>query len=711
MKTYVTKLGKRLLSVILVVALLVNMWGIIPVRAAVDLVVTGLSTGVVYMVRNKSTGLYMTGSSDHSVKQQAANGSIYQRWTLTTFNNGTALSSVAFPDLRLQMNDSDNMGEIVLDVETSFGENNNRQQWDFVYKNDGTFHIQTQRGWGSDRPLVGVNGYGAAVVMRDFSDTSMDRRWEFIAPGTVTYNYGANNGSPASGAKTWDTRFVGEYVDTSPQATKPNAEFRGWNTSRTATSALSIITMPDSNLEVFAIFRDKQPVTYNYEFNGGTSATKASDLKWDGEAVDLSPTATKANARFLGWHTDPNAKTPLTSLTMPYRPLTLYAIFEDKLQLTYHPNGGTTPSPFNTAWYFEDETVPLGSPTSTKTDATFLGWNKNANDKTPLSSLKMPGSALTLYAVFKDKQVVTYNYTYNGGTRPANQPASAKFYEGETITPLPTDATKTDARFLGWSTNPNAKKGDASIKPPGDTSIKMTATGLTLYAIFEDKIQVTYNYTANGGKSVTKASNKFYAGDDVDLSPTAAKDNARFLGWHTNAASKTVLTAPYKMPNTPLTLYAIFEDKVPVNYNYAYNGGTSVTTPPYGFYVGDPVALTPVATKAGWDFLGWHTDPNAIVPLDSLTMPNIAMPGGSLTLYAIYRLTTPVAFVDYDNSGIVTRTVFVITYNQDVPAPSTHTLTAPAQNTPDAWTPLGWTHIQTAGVTPVISPAGGTLPF
>jgi uncharacterized repeat protein (TIGR02543 family) len=481
-----------------------------------------------------------------------------------------------------------------------------------------------------------------------------------------------------------------------PKATKENATFLGWNTDKTATTALSSLKMNNSaNLELFAIFKNKQPVTYSH--NGGISVSKSNDLLYEGENVDLTPTAVKQNAVCLGWNTDPDAKTKLESLKMPAGPLMLYAIFKNKMQLTYNSNGGTTPSK-ETDWLFENDPVDL-SPASTKTDAKFLGWNKNPNDTDSLLSLNMPNSNLTLFAIFNEKHTVSYNYTHNGGNSATK--ATSKLFEGDSVDLTPT-ATKTDAKFLGWNTNPSAKTGLASYKMP--------STDSTLYAIFEDKIQVSYNYIANGGNSVSKQSNKYFAGETVDLSPTAAKTDAKFLGWNTDLGAKTVLTS-YKMPSTDSTLYAIFEDKISVIYNFNANGGTSAAKTSDKIFMGDSVDLSPKATKSGWEFLGWNTDRTATIPLSSYTMPG-NMAGKTLTLFAIYKLTSLVNFRDYDNSGVVNRGVSVITYNNDVPSPTTHRIKPPGpQNSPTAWTPLGWTHLFPGDAAPEIIESDGTIPF
>ena len=73
---------------------------------------------------------------------------------------------------------------------------------------------------------------------------------------------------------------------------------------------------------------NKYTVTYNYVQNGGDSSTASTKTVTYGTAVDLTPTATKANYVFIGWNTSSTATTGLTSYKMPAKNVTLYAIFK-----------------------------------------------------------------------------------------------------------------------------------------------------------------------------------------------------------------------------------------------------------------------------------------------------------------------------------------------------------------------------------------------
>ena len=69
-----------------------------------------------------------------------------------------------------------------------------------------------------------------------------------------------------------------------------------------------------------------------------------------------------------------------------------------------------------------------------------------------------------------------------------------------------------------------------------------------------------------------------------------------------------------------------------VTYNYSANGGTSATKTTASVAEGAAIDLTPTATKSGWAFIGWNTNPSATTALSSLTMGT-----SDVTLYAIFK--------------------------------------------------------------------------
>lgn len=68
--------------------------------------------------------------------------------------------------------------------------------------------------------------------------------------------------------------------------------------------------------------------TVTYDKNGGSSVSKASASVNYNSAIDLTPTASKSGYEFIGWNTNKNATTVLSSLKMGTSNVTLYAIYK-----------------------------------------------------------------------------------------------------------------------------------------------------------------------------------------------------------------------------------------------------------------------------------------------------------------------------------------------------------------------------------------------
>ena len=94
---------------------------------------------------------------------------------------------------------------------------------------------------------------------------------------------------------------------------------------------------------VFTLYysRDTHTVTYNVTENGGTGSNSTATVYY-GANVDLTKTATKSGWTFVGWNTNKDATTALSSYTMPANDVTLYAIYKKEITLTEIDYNGTT---------------------------------------------------------------------------------------------------------------------------------------------------------------------------------------------------------------------------------------------------------------------------------------------------------------------------------------------------------------------------------
>ena len=91
-------------------------------------------------------------------------------------------------------------------------------------------------------------------------------------------------------------------------------------------------------------------VTYNYEANGGETISLNGENKLYvgcNSNVDLTPTSTRVDSSFLGWHTDLNAKEGLDTLKIGdestgQEDITLYAIFKYEDEITFTKSSDAT---------------------------------------------------------------------------------------------------------------------------------------------------------------------------------------------------------------------------------------------------------------------------------------------------------------------------------------------------------------------------------
>ena len=81
-----------------------------------------------------------------------------------------------------------------------------------------------------------------------------------------------------------------------------------------------------------------------------------------------------------------------------------------------------------------------------------------------------------------------------------------------------------------------------------------------------------------------------------------------------------------------------------LTYDYKTNGGTNIELKEEYLTADSNVDLTNTATKEGWTFVGWNTNKDAEVGLESYQMPN-----SNTTLYAIYSKTLKVTYQKGEN--------------------------------------------------------------
>lgn len=177
---------------------------------------------------------------------------------------------------------------------------------------------------------------------------------------------------------------------------------------------------------------DNYVVTYDSKTNGGLDENQTEETAI-GASVNLSKAASRDGYTFVGWNTDPTAKTALTEYKMPDQDITLYAIFSKALTVTYQ-KGSNVQSTGKESDYcniFNHETscqitLPSITPASGYvTDAWYNGQTKagNVGDKYTISS----DTTLTANAI---EDVVTLSVSTTTTTNSINVIANATATSG-----------------------------------------------------------------------------------------------------------------------------------------------------------------------------------------------------------------------------------------------------------------------------------------
>ncbi len=309
----------------------------------------------------------------------------------------------------------------------------------------------------------------------------------------------------------------------------------------------------------------------------------------DSDASCLAPktfTPAKSGWVFVGWREDATAAgSVFASKVMGDEPVTLYAVFEQAVTLTYY-NGSATPTTATKTRYYNNGNV--ANPTVTLTQAAISGWTTRgwstdaagnagavyANGAT----ITLTGS-LTLYGLYYQTITVTLvtpnGTTYPSGTRYYN---SAGSMVNPTFAPVVPAASGWTIR--GWSTS---NQGNTDITYSSGAAFACTGN-ITLYSLYYRTLYLYYDGNGATGGAVGAQSGTQYWAPAGTVNPTLqlqacgfSRTNYAFTGWDYGAPG-TVVTL-----TDSITVSAQWVQSV---YTYAYTGGMqSFTAPVSGKYL------------------------------------------------------------------------------------------------------------------------------
>ena len=475
--------------------------------------------------------------------------------------------------------------------------------------------------------------------------------------------------------------------------------------------------------------------TVTYDANGGTTPTATQTYHYNDE-VDLNPSAEKDGKIFVGWNTDPNAKTALNTFVMPDLATTdeddnkeTVDIIEDDWEVTLYAIYTIQVSDVANHTYPDYEKV--------KEQEVFLRIWESGNESNckdyALSYEYDANKMVYRYAMDIDatdfvKDMSAYCYAVYAYDNAGNWKVLA------TDTAVPPDVTpqkytqtvnhyRYDAILQNWVkfdttkeevekgktfapsfiTSPTGYQADSITYPEGYTItngsyvVSESATSSAYYK----PMDYTLFFDVNASDaSVTPTQKTVTYGGRYGELPTPVRKGYSFLGWYTEVEGGMLITSSMKYEIAgDSTVYAHWErNSYEVIYDYWTNGGTYASVLSKNTPYGSAVDLSVTATKNGYTFVGWNTNPDATSSLSSIVMED-----KELVLYAIYKKDITATFIDSDNG--TKRMVNTTVYNNQTDG----VITVPKQNTISGWTSLGWSLSQEAQAPIVATPGTNYL--
>ena len=404
--------------------------------------------------------------------------------------------------------------------------------------------------------------YGIKFYYNTGTSSSASRPNETVNFITDT-PYGNKLPTPTNTGKTllgWFTAAdnTGKQVSASDTAKGDITElYAHWTTSE------YVVTLDDNGGK----FRDDQKIrSHPYQY-GDTYG----DFVTNTDYIPDPP----AGHTFIGWYTEKEGGTMLTSSTRVTESCTIFAHwkadqFKVTLDLGYDSN--TT---VHTVDYDTELSKVLPSPEPDRTGYAFEGWFEDKAFKTPADTKLKIQADITLYAKWKEAKRVSLDV--GGGKLPENTPAYINVYEGGTYAKLPTP-TWPGSIFKGWWTQ---KTGGKQVKP-SDTVPAPSSIPVTLYARWESK-KITVYLDYNGAPGEAGRTITCSVGDTYKSLPTYLSwAGHEFMGWYTKE------TGGEKVEKT--TIVSVPSDDVEELTLFAHWGYTVVFEPGDGSGTMDKVA-------------------------------------------------------------------------------------------------------------------------
>ena len=519
---------------------------------------------------------------------------------------------------------------------------------------------------------IGDSEYAVNDPVTVTADITVKALWEDAPPAPVEYTVTVTTGGNGTASVSPDKAVAGAEITLTAEA-NTGYRFKEWQViSGDVTIVDDKFTMPDSNVEIKAIFEEDAPpaptdpakpsisVTGTYTYNGsehtatvsgydpatmdisGNTATDAGDYtvrvtSKTGKWADGSTDAVTA-AWSIGKATQeaPNGLIGVAPTTEGSSDGKITGV---DATMEYRAESETI---YTACTGIEIENLPAGN--------YFVRYAEDNNHFASTDAEVTVGEGTPLADC-------TITFSGNGGSGSMG-PVIVKA-ETNYILPVCGFTAPTDQEFKAWEiSGTEYKVGDTYIVS-GDTEIK---------ALWENSVITPTTYTvtvSNDGNGTASASHaKAAAGTEITLT-AMPKEGYHFKEWQVISGNVTIKDDKFTMPNAHVEVKAIFEkDAPPVPTEFTItvktDGNGTASASHAKAVVGTEIRLT-ATPKEGYHFKEWQVISGNVTIKDN----KFTMPDGNVEVKAIFEKDAPTEFiVTFDGNGGTPSVGSMTTTNQ-----------------------------------------------
>ena len=361
---------------------------------------------------------------------------------------------------------------------------------------------------------------------------------------------------------------------------------------------------------------DKRIVTYNYTENGGTKE-KEEELVTIGDQIDLTRQGTKEGYAFIGWNTDKNAHEGLENIKMTVVGVTLYAIYEKEITITFDKNAtASTTTTKKCTMYNNDENCSITSPDITATSGyTKIGWAASSGATSSSSNVNttiIVSTNTTYYAIQSRTITISFNKNATSGTTTSK--SCTMYNENTTCSITSPDITAASGYTkVGWATSSSATSSVLDVNTESNVS---ASTPTTYYAIQKRTITISFNKNATSGTTTSKSCTMYNENTTCSItSPdiTATSGYSK-VGWSTSSSATSsgwnVNTASNVSASTSTTYYAIQKKTITITFakgtGISSIGSTGLSCTMYNNGTTCSITMPTITVSSGYNSLGWQ---------------------------------------------------------------------------------------------------------